>query len=137
MAIIVPTREQFKAFRDLPRDAPVNMLNALKYKPKATYDAPPPCGGSPNVSGEAAYERYKVEFLKYLHSRDGRMLWEGTHEVSLIGTHMEWDAYFVAYYPTAQDFIDMQFDDSYVASLPHRNAALEDSILMRCAPVSK
>ena len=33
-----PEREQFEAFKALPRDVPVMMLNLLRFRDKAAYD---------------------------------------------------------------------------------------------------
>ena len=32
-----PTREQFNAFKDLPRDTPIHMLNLIRYREVADY----------------------------------------------------------------------------------------------------
>ena len=34
---IDPTREQFEAFKALPRDRPIHMLNLIRYKAVADY----------------------------------------------------------------------------------------------------
>lgn len=134
MDVIAPTKEQFKAFRDLPRDEPIHMLNFLKYKDRATYGDDIPEGFDPDVTGKEAYQRYKDVFLGYLHARGGRMVWEGRADQNFIGAQPEWDDLFIAYYPAGQDFIDMQFDPIYQPSLVHRTAGLFKSDLIRCAP---
>ncbi len=33
-----PTRIQFDAFKDLPRDTPIMMLNLIRFKAQASYE---------------------------------------------------------------------------------------------------
>lgn len=44
-----------------------------------------------------------------------------------------WDLAFVAYYPSAQAFIDMLRNPDYQRATRHRTAAVADSRLIRCA----
>lgn len=130
--MIIPTRAQFRAFVDLPRDEPVEMFNALKYRATARYETPLEDGRSTDVSGEEAYGRYKEVFVPWLTACGGSLIWNASVVLELIGQAVGWDEVFVARYPRAQDFIDMQFDPSYQKSLVHRNAALEAALLIRC-----
>ena len=37
MAFVDPTKERFAAFKDLPRDEPIHMLNLVRLRNKAAY----------------------------------------------------------------------------------------------------
>ena len=50
-----PERVQFEAFKALPRDVPIMMLNVLKFRDKADYD------DGRNVTGAEAYAAYSRE----------------------------------------------------------------------------
>ena len=39
MGAIDPERSQFDAFKALPRDEPIEMLNLVRFKPLAAYEA--------------------------------------------------------------------------------------------------
>ena len=54
MASINPTRGQFAALRDVPQDAPVLMINLLRFNKVAEYAAGDPESGAAPVSGERA-----------------------------------------------------------------------------------
>jgi uncharacterized protein (DUF1330 family) len=65
----------------------------------------------------------------------GRILSSGTPELVLIGPADEqWDAAFVASYPTAAAFLEMVTDPVYRQAVVHRQAAVATSRLIRCAP---
>lgn len=52
----------------------------------------------------------------------------------LIGPQSErWDHCFIAQYPSVQAFVDMLRDPVYREAVKHRQAAVEDSRLIRCA----
>ena len=52
----------------------------------------------------------------------------------LIGpTDKHWDLVFVARYPTAGAFLEMVTDPDYRIAVKHRQAAVLDSRLIRCA----
>ena len=134
MAWVNPTREQFKAIFALPLDAPVHMLNLLRFNPIARY-APDDAEFGEPVSGRAAYERYSEEATPAFAAAGGKQVWIATPELVLIGPPEEtWDLAFVAFYPTAQAFVDMVRDPDYQRATRHRTAAVADSRLVRCAP---
>ena len=123
---INPDREQFEAFKALPRDRPVNMLNLVRVKEIAVY----PDGAK--TSGREAYHRYGESSAPVLDRVGGSILWRGTFETVLIGPSDEhWDFCFIARYPTAGAFLAMVTDPEYQESVVHRTAAVEDSRLIR------
>ena len=135
MAWVNPTRGQFKAIFGLPLDAPVQMLNLLRFNPIARYAPDDPEYAAEPVSGTAAYEKYSEEATPAFAAAGGKQLWIAAPELILIGPAEEkWDLAFAAFYPTAQAFVDMVRNPDYQRATRHRTAAVADSRLIRCAP---
>jgi uncharacterized protein (DUF1330 family) len=70
----------------------------------------------------------------------GRIVWQGRFELMLIGPAEErWDHCFIAEYPSVAAFAEMIRDPAYREAVKHRQAAVEDSRLIRHAvlPVGK
>ena len=129
-----PTREAFNAFKDLPRDAPVEMLNLVRYRAEAAYPADHPAA-SEGLSGAEAYRRYSQESGPIFARVGGRIVWSALPQLVLIGPPDEqWDAAFVARYPSAGAFLEMVTDPAYRRAVVHRQAAVATSRLIRTAP---
>ena len=122
---IDPTRDQFEAFKSLPRDKPVNMLNLVRLRFKAQYE------DGRDVTGAEAYKAYGSESAPIFHRVGGSIIWRGAPKVMLIGPAAEsWHIAFIARYPTAGAFLSMVTDPDYQAIVYHRQAAVEDSRLI-------
>lgn len=129
-----PERAAFDAFKALPRDAPVEMLNLLRFRDQAEYPAGHPRAGE-GLSGAAAYRLYGAESGPVFQRVGGSILWSGRPELTLIGPADErWDAAFVARYPSAAAFLEMVTDPDYRQAVVHRQAAVLTSRLIRHAP---
>ena len=127
-----PTRDAFDAFKALPRDRPVAMLNLIRYREHAAYPQGHPLAGEA-LSGADAYRRYGRESGPVFERVGGTIVWRGRPEGVLIGPADErWDAAFVARYPTAAAFLEMVTDADYRVAVVHRQAAVADSRLIRC-----
>lgn len=125
---IDPERKQFDAFKFLPRDKPVSMLNLLRFLERANYE------DGRDVSGAEAYAAYGRESGPVFERVGGEIVWRGRPEVTLIGPHDEhWDLAFIARYPTAGAFLEMVTDPVYREAVKHRQAAVLDSRLIRMA----
>ncbi|MEO1001011.1 MAG: DUF1330 domain-containing protein [Pseudomonadota bacterium] len=123
---IDPTRAQFDAFKALPRDRPVMMLNLLRFREAAAY----PDGRA--ATGREAYAAYGKGSGPIFARVGGEILWRGTQEAMVIGPDdKDWHLAFIARYPTAAAFLEMVTDPDYQAVTFHRTAALEDSRLIR------
>jgi uncharacterized protein (DUF1330 family) len=128
-AYIDPTKEQFAAFRDLPRDTPIHMLNLVRLRDQAAY----PDGRK--ASGLEAYRAYARESGPVFRKLGGKQFWVGEFEPMVIGpADGKWDLVFIAEYPNAQAFIDMLRDPDYREAVKHRQAAVLDSRLIRLKP---
>lgn len=120
-----PTRQQFEAFKALPRDQPVNMLNLVKLREKAAYS------DGRDATGREAYAAYGRESGPILARVGGEITWRGAPETVLIGPADEaWDIAFIARYPTLGAFLEMVTDPGYQAIVHHRQAAVADSRLI-------
>ena len=131
---IDPTRAQFEAFKALPRDQPIDMLNLVRFRGRAAYPEGHANAGK-NLTGAEAYRLYGEESAPVLARVGGSLLWRGGFEAVLIGPEAErWDAVFIARYPDAGAFLAMVTDPEYQRAVIHRQAAVDTSRLIRCAP---
>jgi uncharacterized protein (DUF1330 family) len=125
-----PARDQFDAFKHLPRDTPVMMLNLVRLREQAVY------ADGRVSSGKEAYKVYGRESALVFRRVGGEILWRGDPELTLIGPPDErWDLIFVARYPTAGAFLEMVTDPVYREAVKHRQAAVLDSRLIRTREV--
>ena len=130
---IDPTRAQFDAFKQLPRDRPIMMINLIRYRDTAAYPADHPYAAE-GITGAEAYRRYSKESGPIFARVGGTILWSGKPELVLTGpAHEAWDAAFIARYPDAGAFLEMVTDPAYRAAVVNRQAAVADSRLIRCA----
>jgi uncharacterized protein (DUF1330 family) len=124
-----PTREAFAAFRADERPGPVHMLNLVKLRPRAAY------ADGRKATGAEAYSAYGRESEPVFSRLGGSIVWRGQFEHMLIGPPQErWDLCFIAEYPSVAAFVSMIRDPVYREAVKHRQAAVEDSRLVRLAP---
>ena len=130
-----PLRAQFDAFKALPRDTPIHMLNLIRLKPLADYPADHPDHGK-GLTGLEAYRAYGRTSAEVFKRVGGRQVWAGRPETVVTGPADErWDLAFIAEYPNAGAFLAMVTDPGYREHVKHRQAAVEDSRLIRLAPI--
>ena len=133
---IDPSRPQFEAFKALPRGTPIQMLNLIRLKPLAEYPADHPNHGK-GMSGLDAYRAYGRDSAEVFARVGGRQVWAGRPEAVVTGPADEaWDLAFIAEYPDAGAFLAMVTDAGYREHVKHRTAAVEDSRLIRMAPIT-
>jgi len=133
---IDPTRAQFDAFKALSRDAPIQMLNLIRLKPLADYLPDHPDHGK-GLTGLDAYRAYGRTSRPIFERLGGRQIWAGRPETVVTGPADErWDLAFIAEYPNAAAFLAMVTDPDYREHVKHRTAAVEDSRLIRLAPLT-
>ena len=110
-----PTREQFKELMAMDYNGPIMMINLLKFKKEG---------------GREAYGRYEEGCREPLQRVGGKIATKpGEWLMTLVGDE-KWDLFFVAEYPSIDAFIELQRDKEYLAAVPHRNEAVEDSRLI-------
>lgn len=131
---IDPTRDVMAAFRDMPLDRPIAMINLIRYRPVAAYPSDPAGPLTEEISGEQAYATYAAAAAAPFARAGGRRIWMATPELTLIGPKGEtWDLAFIAQYPSGAAFLTMLADPQYQQAVAHRQAAVADSRLIRCA----
>jgi uncharacterized protein (DUF1330 family) len=132
---IDPTRPQFEAFKALPRDTPIHMLNLIRLNSLANYPADHPNHGK-GMTGLEAYREYGRSTAPLFKRLGGRQVWVGRPEAVVTGPADErWDLAFIAEYPNAGAFLAMVTDGEYREHVRHRQAAVEDSRLIRFFPL--
>jgi uncharacterized protein (DUF1330 family) len=107
-----PTPEQFAALAARPADAPVVMVNLLKFKTPGGLDR---------------YLQYGREVTPHLECVGATVLYAGGAPAVVIGDGQQpwWDAILIVRYPTPQAFIDMVTTHEYAKIHEHRAAGLE------------
>ena len=132
---IDPTRAQFDAFKALPRDQPIHMLNLIRLRPLADYPPGHPDHGK-GLTGLDAYRAYARTTQDLFTRLGGRQVWVGKPQGVVTGpTNEVWDIAFIAEYPSAGAFLAMVTDPQYRIDVQHRTAGVADSRLIRMAPV--
>jgi len=133
-AFIDPSPANFQAFKDLPRDQPINMLNLLLYRDIAEYPESHEHAGK-GWSGRRAYQEYGTTSEPIFRRLGGEILWRGRFQTMVTGPEGErWHDGFIARYPDAGAFFAMIKDPDYQKAVVNRTAALVDSRLVRFAP---
>jgi len=108
---------QLAALKTLPPDAPVVMINLLKFNE----------GG-----GRERYLQYGREVAPHLARVGATVRYSGSAPVNVIGDGERpwWDAILVVEYPTPSAFVDMVKDPGYQQVHEHRAAALQQGDLV-------
>jgi len=128
---IDPTKEVFGKVRDNDRAGPIHMLNLVRLRDRAAY----PDGRI--ATGAEAYAAYGRESGPVFTRLGGKVAWQGGFELMLIGPSEErWDHCFIAEYPSVAAFVEMIRDPVYREAVKHRQAAVEDSRLIRLKPLA-
>jgi len=124
---IHPTPEQIDRFIAASGDAPVYMVNLLKFKDRATYK------DGEDISGADAYQRYATGFADYVRPHGVEPIYGGKNLATLIGEGLEaWDAVAIVKYPSAKLMIELTSAEGYRKIHKHRRAGLEGQLLIAC-----
>lgn len=112
MSGLEPTTEQFAALSARPADAPVVMVNLLKFKPEG---------------GLESYLHYGREVVPHLERVGATLRYAGGAPSVVIGDGERpwWDVILIVEYPTPQAFIDMVTTQEYANVHAHRAAGLD------------
>lgn len=109
-------------------DGPVWMVNLMKYRDVADYAD----GRSTTISGKEADDRYApVEILSEIGAEPVLF---GDVERQLLGEPI-WDRIAVVKYATRKSFIGMQARPDFQAAHEHKDAGMEQTIVMGCQPL--
>ena len=126
-----PTRESFVAFKALPGDVPINMLNLLQFHETEQYPDDHP-NAAHGWSVESAYAEYGNTSGPIFARVGGNIIWRGKMECMVIGPDdKQWDGSFIARYPNSGAFMEMITDTEYKKAVVNRQAAVLTSRLIR------
>lgn len=116
-----PRPEQAMAFFAGGDDAPICMVNLLKFKEKATYED----GSERDLTGREAYARYAAGVNACLAAVGGRVRFSAPVNGLLLGEVEElWDMVAIAEYPSRKAMLAMVQSPEYQAITRHRDAGL-------------
>ena len=126
MAYIKPTRDQIMRLAESNEEAPVVMLNLLKFANAA--------GDTAGKSGAESYETYGEKMREIMAERGIKLLWRGRADSVVIGDDDAdaWDMVLLVQYPSRKAFLEMGASKEYTKVGEHRTAALVDSRLIAC-----
>jgi uncharacterized protein (DUF1330 family) len=124
-------REYGKRLATTPpdQDVPVWMVNLMKYRPVADYRD----GREVAISGKEADDAYAPR--ETLAAIGARAVFFGDVHQQLLGDAPTWDRIGVVKYPTRRSFIDMQARPEFKVAHEHKDAGMEQTIVMGCQPM--
>ena len=112
------------ALAALPDDAPVMMLNLMRFRDRSLDG---------NGSGWDAYLRYSALTVPMIKARGGTLLWTGDAEAVALGPQAgnRWDFVALVHYPTVAAFLDMMSSEAYETQAdPHRRNGCEEHVII-------
>lgn len=110
-------------------DGPIWMVNLMKYHDVAQYADT----SSQEISGREADNLYTP--LEPLAAIGAEIVYVGDVETKLLGDERDWDRIAVVKYPTRRSFIDMQQRKDFKEKHVHKEAGMQETIVMGCLPV--
>ena len=111
------------------KDGPIWMVNLMKYHDVAQYADT----SSQEISGREADNLYTP--LEPLAAIGAEIVYVGDVETKLLGDERDWDRIAVVKYPTRRSFIDMQQRKDFKEKHVHKEAGMQETIVMGCLPV--
>ncbi len=126
---VYPKREQVEALLNLGGNAPITMLNLLKFKDEASYAEP----DAPRISGRKAYMRYANAMRAIVEKAGGRFIFSSTIDALVVGEVDElWDMAAIVEYPSRAAFAEITRSPEVLAIGVHRQAGLAGQLLIQC-----
>jgi len=110
-------------------DGPVWMVNLMKYRATADYAD----GRESTISGQEADDLYSP--IDSLTAVGAAPVFFGEVQQQLLGHDVTWDRIGVVKYPTRKSFIDMQSLPSFQTSHHHKDAGMEQTIVIGTQPM--
>jgi len=111
------------------QDGPVWMVNLMKYRAVADYGD----SGGPAVSGREADDIYAP--LESLAAIGAEVVFLADVDTQLLGVSPVWDRIAVVKYSTRRSFIEMQSRPDFVDKHVHKDAGMEQTIVIGCQPM--
>lgn len=123
------SEQTWRAFRVDNRPGPIQMLNLIRLRERAEY----PDGRE--ATGREAYAEYSRISAGPARAVGMSIIWRGGFEMMVVGPETErWDICFVAEYPGVEAFVTLMRHPDYRTAMPHRQAGVADSRLIRFQP---
>lgn len=123
-----PTEAQISRFMEAG-DAPVSMLNLLRFREKAAY----PDGRDADLSGREAYFRYAVPMTQLVLKAGGSLDFTGDVGPLLIGEVDDaWHMAAIMTYPSPKTLGEISLSPEFAEIAVHRKAGLEGQLLIPC-----
>jgi hypothetical protein len=110
-------------------DGPVWMVNLMKYRDVADYAD----GWESIISGREADDLYNP--IEVLNSFGADVVFVADVVRQPLGDSPTWDRIAVVKYPTRRSFIDMQSRADFQALHVHKDAGMEETIVLGCQPM--
>ena len=128
---LYPTRERIESLLADGSDAPVVMLNLLRFRTHAEYDD----GRTTDLTGRQAYELYATAMQRVIEQHGGRLSFAGEIDSLVIGEVGDlWDACALVEYPSAAAFATIVMSPEVAEIGVHRAAGLKGQLLIRVSP---
>ena len=130
MSDVEPSQQQLEAFAKGDPKQPLAMLNLLRFKEVAAYDA---ADKEPKRSGAEAYSLYAAVAQQKVRAVGGDFIYIGPAQQTFIGpSDVKWDIVALVYYPSREAFLRMVSMPDYQAATKHRRAGLAATRLIQC-----
>jgi uncharacterized protein (DUF1330 family) len=130
MSDVEPTETQLETFSRGDMKQPLAMLNLLRFKDIATYDAD---AKQPKRSGLEAYMMYGAVAQQKVAQVGGQMIFMAPAQQTFVGpADVKWDVVALVYYPSREAFLRMLAMPDYQAATHHRRAGLAATHLVQC-----
>lgn len=129
---VLPTEGQIRLLTENGPTGPIVMVNLLKFRPRAQYEASQP-EAKESLSGAEAYQRYGAVAQRCVGEVGGSIVWAGPQALVFIGgAEQDWDQVVCVRYPSREAFLKMVSQPQYLAASYHRTAGLERTALLCC-----
>jgi uncharacterized protein (DUF1330 family) len=120
-----PDEAQLAGFMEQGNDAPIYMVNLLKFKDKAVYED----RRETDLSGQDAYAIYGRGVAQVIQSHGGKIVFGGEVTHLMLGAVEElWDQVAIAMYPSRKAMMEMVMSPEYQEIAVHRTAGLEGQL---------
>jgi uncharacterized protein (DUF1330 family) len=131
---LLPRPDQIQTLLALGGDAPIVMLNLLKFRETADYEG----ADEPPASGREAYMRYGEPMRRVVEGRGGRFIFSSRVEALVIGEVGDmWDAAALVEYPSRAEFVAIAMSPEVAAIGHHRKAGLAGQLLIQVSELAE
>lgn len=111
---IDPRGRDLKQFLEQDPEAPVSMLNLLRFR----------------EGGQQAYDEYLRHFRPHAEARGAEVIYYGHGGTALVAEdNQAWDAVLIVRYPTRRSFSEMVADPDYQTGAHLRTNSLIEAVL--------